>query len=104
MATVRVDPGICGLKSIVTVMSEDCQTCEVKIESECEAIRALAQDLKTLDGFDAAFKPFAENPVYIAAGKNYKHAACPVPSAIIKAAEIACALALPMNVEFIVEK
>lgn len=104
MAVVRVDPGICGLHSVVKVSSEDGQSCEAAIESECEAIRALAQDLKTFDGFDAAFKPFAENPVYLAAGAHYKHAACPVPSAVIKAAEIACSLALPKDVEFKAEK
>ncbi len=104
MATVRVDPGICGLNSTIVVSSEDGQTCAVAIESECEAIRALGAEIAELDGFAAAFTKFAENPVYIAAGAHYKHAACPVPSAIVKAAEIACGLALPQDVSFEVEK
>jgi len=104
MARVSVDPGICGLKSVATALSEDGQTCEVSVETECEAIRAFAEELGSLDGFAAAFSKFEENPVYIAAGKHCKHAACPVPSAVIKAVEVACGLALPKNVEFLVEK
>jgi hypothetical protein len=104
MSKVSVDPGICGLHSVVTVESEDGQTCAVRIETECETIRAFAEEIVELDGFAAAFTPFAENPVYRAAGKHYKHAACPVPSAVIKAAEVACSLALPKKVTFDIEK
>ena len=104
MATIQVDPGICGMVSSVRAESEDGQTCTIAVDSPCEAIRALGEEVKELDGFKAAFSSFAENPVYIAAGKHYKHAACPVPSAIIKAAEVACGLALPQDVSFEVEK
>ena len=100
MAKVAVDPGICGLTSLITVESEDGQACRVSIESDCEAIRALGQEIGNLDGYEVAFKPFAENPVYIAAGRHYKHAACPLPSAIVKAVEVACNLALPKDVSF----
>jgi hypothetical protein len=51
-----------------------------------------------------AFANFMENPVYIAAAKHYKHAACPVPSGIVKAIEVACGLALPKDVSFKIEK
>ncbi|MEI6875766.1 MAG: hypothetical protein WCL50_11640 [Spirochaetota bacterium] len=104
MAKIAVDPGICGLKSTVNVESEDGQNCIVRIESDCGAIQSLALEIPTLDGYEVAFKNFAENPVYIAAGHHYKHAACPVPSAIIKAVEVACGLALPKDVSMIVEK
>ncbi len=104
MAKVAVDPGICGLKSTITTESEDGQTCTVKIESECEAIQAIALEIGSLDGYEVAFKPFAENPVYLAAGRHYKHAACPVPSAIVKAVEVACNLALPKNASFTIER
>ncbi len=103
MAKVAVDPGICGLKSTIEAASEDGQACTLRIESDCEAIRALAQEIATLDGYEVAFKPFAENPVYLAAGRHYKHAACPVPSAIVKAVEVACHLALPKDVSVSIE-
>ena len=104
MAKVVVDPGICGLRSTIAAESEDGQSCTVRIESECEAIQALAMEVMGLDGYEAAFKPFVENPVYLAAGRHYKHAACPVPSAIVKAVEVACNLALPKDVSFTLER
>jgi hypothetical protein len=103
MAKVAVDPGICGLKSTIEAVSEDGQTCTLLIESDCEAIRALALEIGSLDGYEVAFKAFAENPVYLAAGRHYKHAACPLPSAIVKAVEVACHLALPKGVAFSIE-
>ncbi|HUX42519.1 MAG TPA: hypothetical protein VMV83_15230 [Rectinemataceae bacterium] len=103
MAKVAVDPGICGLKSTIHAVSEDGQACVLSIDSDCEAIRALALEIGTLDGYEVAFKPFAENPVYLAAGRHYKHAACPLPSAVIKAVEVACRLALPKDVAFTIE-
>ena len=104
MAKIAVDPGICGLKSTVTVESEDGQNCVVRIESDCGAIQAMALEIATLDAYEVAFKSFAENPAYLAAGRHYKHAACPVPSAVIKAVEVAAGLALPKDVSMIVEK
>ena len=104
MAVIHVDPGICGMATVVRTESEDGQICKVSIESPCEAIKALAEEIKELDGFAVAFTPFPANPVYAAASKHYKHAACPVPSAIVKAVEVACGLALPKDVSFRVEK
>jgi hypothetical protein len=100
MAIVDVDPGICGFPARIIALSEDGQHCTLQIESGCASIMALAADLATVDGYEAAFKNFAENPVYQAAARNYKHAACPLPSAIVKAVEIACGLALPRTVRF----
>jgi hypothetical protein len=90
--------------STVKAESEDGQTCRISVESPCEAIQALGEELKEADGYGAAFTNFMENPVYIAAAKHYKHAACPVPSGIVKAIEVACGLALPKDVSFKIEK
>jgi len=104
MATIQVDPGVCGMVSTVTVGTEDGQTCKMSVLTPCEAVKAMAEELAEFDGFAAAFTEFSENPVYAAATKHYKHAACPVPSAIIKAAELACGLALSKDVAFKMEK
>ncbi|MDX9958817.1 MAG: hypothetical protein AB7T74_05005 [Clostridia bacterium] len=104
MSTCTVDAGICGLGSTIRATSEDGQTCTLVIESECEAIRAMGEELRELDGYSVAFLPFDRNPVYQAATAHYKHAACPVPSAIIKAVEVACGLALPKDVTMKVER
>lgn len=103
MATINVQPGICGMKSVIHAESEDGQTCRVTIDTPCEAIQALAAELGEVDGFSAAFSNFPDNPVYQAAARHYKHAACPLPSAIIKAVEVTCELALPETVNFEIE-
>ncbi|GAB1483102.1 hypothetical protein MASR2M78_19180 [Treponema sp.] len=100
MTVIDVDPGICGFVSRVSVVSEDGQMCKVRVATGCESVKALVDELGELDSFDVAFKNFSENPVYLAASKHYKHAACPLPSAIIKAVEIECHLALPKEVRF----
>ncbi|MFZ4614755.1 MAG: DUF6951 family protein [Rectinemataceae bacterium] len=99
-AVVEVDPGICGFPARISASSEDGMACSLVIESGCEAITALAAELTQVDAYEVAFTNFAENPVYLAASRHYKHAACPVPSAIVKAVEIACRLALPKAVHF----
>ncbi len=39
--------------------------------------------------------PMTRNPVYIAAEQSGSHASCPVPAAVLKAAEVVLELALP---------
>lgn len=104
MATINVQPGICGMKSVIHAESDDGQTCRLTIDTPCDAVQALVADLQEVDGFSAAFSNFADNPVYQAAGRHFKHAACPLPSAIIKAVEVACELALPETVNFEIYK
>lgn len=49
-------------------------------------------------------KKFTLLKIYELAKKYCKHAACPVPSAIIKGVEVACGLALPKDVEIRIAK
>jgi len=104
MSTVRVDPGVCGFIALVKAESEDGQTCTVTIQSACDAVAALGADLASVDGFEVAFKAYPDNPVYKAALQHFRHAACPVPGAIVKAVELACGLALPKDVSFLISK
>lgn len=47
---------------------------------------------------------FGESPLFKAAKNNLKHSACPVPTALMKAIEVSCGLALPRDVTIRVEK
>lgn len=110
MTSVHINPGICGLPTKVTANSEDGQTVSLSIQSSCPNIQLFADKLTEVDAFEVCFARFSESPVYQAmeksqAGdKNFRHAACPVPSGIIKAVECAAGLALPAKVEFEIEK
>jgi len=104
MATVKVQPGICGLQTEIHATSEDGQEVRLTIQSECEAITAMGKELEIVDGYGVVFAKFSDSPVYQAAERHFKHAACPVPMAIIKAVEVACNCALPKDVEVSIEK
>jgi hypothetical protein len=104
MSVVTVDSGICGFGAKIRAESEDGQSCRLFIESDCDAVMGMASELTEVDGFQVAFGNFMENPVYAAAAAHYRHAACPVPAAIIKAVEVACGLALPKDVAMRIEK
>lgn len=75
----------------------------MKISSECERISKMAEVLGELDMFEV-FKPLTESQVYRAAAQTVKHTACPVPSAILKAVEVAAELALPKDVVIKIER
>lgn len=95
--TLEVDPGACRLPTIIKAVQEDDRV-KLEIESKCPMVRALAEKLKDMDMMDCMVTPITENPVMIAAGESLKHASCPVPLAIIKAAEACCGMAVQKDV------
>ena len=101
---VTVDAGVCRFKTVVEAVGDDMMNVTFKIRSECPAIRQMAKELKEpMEVVDALRLPFSENPVYCAASRNINHSACPIPSAIIKAAEVAADLGLKRDVCFRIE-
>jgi len=74
------------------------ENCSLSIESECEAVQSLAEELKEVQPFrEISFR--GEGPLTLKlAAKHCDHAACPVPVGIIKAVEVAARLALPADV------
>ncbi len=105
MTRVNIDPGICGLKSVVVVKKKDKQTFTVQIQSDCEMVEKLGEKISELDMMDV-FKRILDNPVYVEGSKCLRHTSCPVPSAILKALEIEAGLALPKDVkiEFVTDE
>jgi hypothetical protein len=96
--SLLVDPGICGFSCTVKAKSEDRRTASITVlGSGCSMIRELAGMVREI-GFQDIFVPLTRNPVFTGAEKAGCHLACPVPAAIIKAAEAALVLALPKDV------
>ncbi|TJX13099.1 hypothetical protein E9840_10790 [Tissierella creatinini] len=104
MVEVKVNPGICGLNTFIKVESEDMQTAIIEICTDCPNIKPMEQELKEVDAFEVCFSKLGDSVVYELAKEYCKHAACPVPSAIIKGIEVACELALPKDVEIKITK
>jgi hypothetical protein len=101
MTIVRVDSGICGFTTTITVRgAEDRNLLSVSLDSECEMVRGLAGDVPMLKKMDA-FVGFLGNPVYKAAARHLKHVACPVPSGILKALEVEAGLCIPRDAHIV---
>ena len=103
MARVQVYAGICGFTTTIETTSEDRQHVQLKIESGCPDVTRVSKKLNA-ETFDA----FQEIGPCKQAGSIYEtnvmricgalpHVACPVPSGICKAIEVAAGLALPRD-------
>lgn len=104
MASIKIEPGICGLMTSVEFITEDQQEVNLKIHSECEHIQNMAPSLTEVDAFQECFNPFGSGEVSKQAQIFCSHKACPVPSGIIKGIEVACGFALPKDVHMTINK
>lgn len=98
MVKVSLDPGICGFPIIIHASSEDMQNVKITLNTGCPNLKGINEELQNIDAFKVCFSKIGEGDIYEITKKYIPHAACPVPSAIIKAIEIAAGLALPKDV------
>jgi hypothetical protein len=97
---VIVESGICGFKTTITVEPLGKRKASVTLQSECEMVGRMQEDVRELEMM-SVFTGFMSNPVYGAASRCLKHTACPVPSGILKALEVAMGLSLPKNASIV---
>lgn len=100
MTKVEINPGACGFSVIVTAIPDGTKRVKITIESDCEQVKALAEGIELLTVEDILGFPFGEDKVYQTAKKLIRHASCPVPCGIIKAAEAELGLAVKKDVLF----
>lgn len=106
MARVEVDAGICGFKTIVETTVSDANPYSVRlnIDSQCPAVMKAAEALgPEVDAFQEISFRSKPRVLELAPG-TLAHPACPVPSGIIKAIEVAAGLALPKDATITVSK
>lgn len=104
MAKSEINAGVCGFVTEVEAESEDLQTVTIRIKTQCPNLKPLEKEPMEVDGFVECFGKIGEGEIFGQCRKYCKHAACPVPTGIIKAVEIACEIALPKNVEIKLSK
>jgi hypothetical protein len=99
-ASINVDPGVCRFITTIKANYMDGKI-YYEITTDCPHVKALAEEIK--EGFglmDIMQMPFISNPVYERCGTKLKHSACPIPSAMIKSAEVSAGFALKRAVKF----
>ncbi len=94
---VSVNAGICGFTCHIKAWKIDESAVGLEIgESECQQILQYSELLQKLT-LREVFAPVTANPVYLAAEQSGCHPSCPVPAAVLKAAEVALEMALPCD-------
>lgn len=96
MTKVIVNPGICGFTVVISAEKNNGKSVMISLDTECEMVQKMRDDVLRLD-MRSAFIGQGSNPVYRSAGKHLKHAACPVPSGILKALEVELGLCIPKD-------
>ena len=104
MAVVEVHPGVCGFHTRIVSTADDMFNVKLEITSDCQHIRQLAEQLQEVAAFQELRLPINQTTAYQVAAACKTHAACPVPSAIIKAIEVAAGMALPADVHMTITK
>jgi hypothetical protein len=98
MATkVIINPGACGFPATVVVEKNEDKNFSVTITSECLMVSKLGTEIAELTVRDV-FRSLLDNPVYKKGVACLRHAACPVPSGILKALEVEAGLNVPKDV------
>jgi Family of unknown function (DUF6951) len=103
MAKAEIFAGACGFNTTVNARRNE-HGCLVEIKSDCAAIQRLAEHLKEVDPLKEISFRRKLPQTYEAAHLYCSHAACPVPSGIIKAVEVEAGLALPRDVSIKISK
>jgi hypothetical protein len=91
MTRVVVKSGACRFSAVVRAERGPERTVEITVESGCAMVQKMAGEITRLGRRDALIG-ILNNPVYLAAGRHLKHAACPVPTAVLKALEVEAGL------------
>ena len=98
MAVVEVRAGVCGLNTQIISKADEQFRVILEITSDCAHIRQLAEQLPAIDALEELRLPLTETTPYRLAAQCKVHNACPVPSAILKAIEVASGMALSKDV------
>ena len=89
-----VNSGVCGFTCRIRAWKIDKTTVGLEVsESGCEQIQGFSEHLSPLS-LKEIFMPITRNPVYLAAEQSRCHPSCPIPAAVLKAAEVAMEMAL----------
>jgi hypothetical protein len=103
LAKAEISSGICGFTTTVEARMEG-NTCKLHIESDCDAIQRLGEELAEVEPFqEISFR--GKGPRTLEAGARHcYHPACSVPVGIIKAVEVEAGLALPADATIKISK
>ncbi len=87
------------MKTIITAWTNDIGLVELSIKSDCPNILKMSWKLEAISPYSEVESEFYKSEIYkLAQDTPIPHTACPVPSAMIKAVEVAGDLGLKRDV------
>ena len=89
---VCVDAGVCKMRTLITAKDNGMGLIELDIKSDCPNILKMSWRLEPMSPYAEA--EFSKSTIYQLANDAIPHTACPVPSAMVKALEVAGDLGL----------
>ena len=101
MTVVRVTAGACGFEARVKALRKGKVSVRIELESNCESVEDLGlifEQLGALTIRDFMSTGEKKNRVLQLTAEALPHSACPIPVAIIKAAEVELDLNIPCPV------
>ena len=91
---VCVDAGVCKIRTLITAKDNGVGLIELDIKSDCPNIRKRSWRLEPMSPYAEVEAEFSKSTIYQLANDAIPHTACPVPSAMVKALEVAGDLGL----------
>ena len=76
---------------------------ELDIQSDCPYVLKMSWAIRPVFAFLVVEAPMCETDIYQLASKNLAHTACPVPSGILKAIEVAGELGIKRDASIRIE-
>jgi len=104
MTKTKVSIDNCGFETIIEATTTNEGKVSFSIESGCESIQKMAEELGEIDPFQIMGKPICECLISEVASKYLRHPACFVPPAIVRTVEVESGMALAGNSSIKVEK
>jgi len=104
MTRVYVEPGICGSCATIDARRDGQKDVQIRIQSGCEKVMAFGRCLGNLSFFDILPRALNESTIYEKAGQCELHGSCPIPCAVMKAAEVELELAMKKEVKITFQK
>ena len=100
---VCVDAGVCKMRTLITAKDNGMGLIELDIKSDCPNILQMSWKLEPMSPYAEVEAEFSKSTIYKLANDAIPHTACPVPSAMVKALEVAGDLGLKrgVTIEFV---
>ncbi len=101
---VTVEAGVCGHQATIRAQKTEGYNVRIEIETDCPHVQKIAPEPIEADAIRQIGLRGGLPSLLDASYAVCAHAACPVPSGIIKAVEVAAGLALPADVSMKISK